>query len=533
MDANQPKTSVTSPRESSNSEAAAPDMESEAGPFLDRFVIKRALGEGSYGKVKLAFDMLANRTVALKIIQKASLKKSSHITRLKREVRIMRLLHHPHIARLYDVTETDREIVLVMEHVEGGELFDYIVAHKRLKERIARRLFRQIVSAVDYCHQSSIIHRDLKPENLLLDTDRNIKIIDFGFVKLYDRYDMLKTFCGSPFYASPEMILGKQYAGPEVDVWSMGVILFALLNGHLPFRDSNNTELYRKISQGVYETQTQYMTASSADLIKKMLTVDPETRATIEQIRNHPWVLEGCDGPPESLVPPRPNKILDPDPETLASFLMYGLDTYPANTPLENSASSAPAFALYCLLKESAAYEDASPKGSVSTIAPTVSITNTTMTAEPVEQQEQPAQPRPEDVATPGRRRSFTIHRKSLLSVNQAQDEQQPSSSLRGPRGPAAYGSIYQANQEAIPRRRASLSSTPSSPSTGPTSPPTDVRAARKSATDAPRNDTGPRAALLNQVSAGSAGTIPALNPAAVVPKRRKSILHDQVVAAL
>ncbi|KAJ3037877.1 hypothetical protein HK097_003346, partial [Rhizophlyctis rosea] len=336
----------------SDGSSASPDTEN--GPYLDRFQCQRVLGEGSYGKVKLAFDMIANRTVALKIIQKSTLKKASHITRLKREVRIMRLLHHPNITQLYDVIETEKEIVLVMEHVEGGELFDYIVAHKRLKEKIARRLFRQVISAVDYCHQSSVIHRDLKPENILLDTERNIKIIDFGFVKLYDREDMLKTFCGSPFYASPEMILGKQYIGPEVDIWSMGVILFALLNGHLPFRDANTTELYRKISHGVYETQTQYMTGSSADLIKRMLTVDPEKRATLEEVRHHPWVLDGYpEGPPESLVPKRPEKVDEPDQMILSKFPMYGLESSAGEEALKTGADSGPYYALYCLLKES------------------------------------------------------------------------------------------------------------------------------------------------------------------------------------
>ncbi|KAJ3040300.1 Map microtubule affinity-regulating kinase [Rhizophlyctis rosea] len=351
----QPRSPISASSESSPASdlsCASPDAES--GPYLDRFMVQRVLGEGSYGKVKLAYDMVGNRTVALKIIQKSTLKKTSHITRLKREVRIMRLLHHPNITQLYDVIETEREIVLVMEHVEGGELFDYIVAHKRLKEKIARRLFRQIVSAVDYCHQSSIIHRDLKPENILLDNDRNVKIIDFGFVKLYDREDMLKTFCGSPFYASPEMILGKQYIGPEVDIWSMGVILFALLNGHLPFRDANTTELYRKISHGVYETQTQYMTPVSADLIKMMLTVDPENRASLEIVRRHPWVNEGYDGPPESLVPPRPKAITDPDALILGKFPMYGFETNAGEENLKSGANSGPYFSLYCLLKESA-----------------------------------------------------------------------------------------------------------------------------------------------------------------------------------
>ncbi|KAJ3213925.1 hypothetical protein HDU67_002289 [Dinochytrium kinnereticum] len=232
---------------------ASTTEEEEPGLFLDRYIIERQLGEGSYGKVKLAIDNETNRRVALKVIHKSTIKKPEHITRIKREVRIMRLLNHPNIVKLYDVAETDKDIILAMEYVEGGELFDYIVAQNRLNDKTARRIFRQILSAVDYCHQSSVIHRDLKPENLLMDVKRNIKIIDFGFVNLFDPEDTLKTFCGSPFYASPEMILGRQYIGPEVDVWSMGVILYALLTGQLPFRDVNTKDLYRKITTSTFE----------------------------------------------------------------------------------------------------------------------------------------------------------------------------------------------------------------------------------------------------------------------------------------
>ncbi|TPX71481.1 hypothetical protein SpCBS45565_g01165 [Spizellomyces sp. 'palustris'] len=360
---------MTTESEPTTPRIAVEDVDDVTGIFLDRFEVKRHLGEGSYGKVKLAQDLTSQRMVALKIIQKSSLKKTSHVTRLKREVRIMRLLHHPNITRLYDVMETEKEIVLSMEYVEGGELFDYIVAHKRLKEKIARRLFRQIVSALEYCHQSSIIHRDLKPENLLLDNERNIKIIDFGFVKLYDRNDQLNTFCGSPFYASPEMIMGKQYMGPEVDVWSMGVILFALLNGHLPFRDPNTTELYKKIAAGQYETRTQYMSAESADLIKRMLTVDATKRATIQEIRHHPWVTQDGMGPAQCLVPERPSQILDPDPNVLAKFPMYGIETNVAEKALRSKERGA-AWALYCLLIEQEVWEAReSPVGSRSRVS--------------------------------------------------------------------------------------------------------------------------------------------------------------------
>ncbi|KAJ3163572.1 hypothetical protein HDU86_000153 [Geranomyces michiganensis] len=342
--------------------SSADDVAADSPLYLDRFKVEKVLGEGSYGKVKLCYDTLSRRMVAVKIIPKESLKKTAHVTRLKREVRIMRLLHHPNITRLYDVIETDTQIVLTMEHVQGGELFDYIVAQKRLKDRVARRLFRQIISALDYCHQSSIIHRDLKPENLLLDKNKDIKIIDFGFVKLFDRQESLQTFCGSPFYASPEMILGKQYQGPEVDVWSMGVILFALLNGHLPFTDANTTELYRKIAQGIYETRTSYMSPDSADLIKRMLTVDASQRATIAEIRQHRWVMQDHEEPPPALVPDRADfRSSPPDPAVLAKFPMYGMDLA-TSEKLLLQAEKGPAWGLYHLLVEHEQWEAARVK---------------------------------------------------------------------------------------------------------------------------------------------------------------------------
>ena len=173
--------------------------------------------------------------------------------RIKREARIMKLLHHPHVVRLLDVFEEDKEIVLVMEYVPGGELFDHIVAQGKLRENDARRIFRHLISAIDYCHQNCIVHRDLKPENLLLDSEGKLKVADFGFSNMYDPEMSMHTFCGSPFYASPEMIVGQRYLGPEVDIWSMGVILFALLCGHLPFDEKDVRMLYENILAARYQ----------------------------------------------------------------------------------------------------------------------------------------------------------------------------------------------------------------------------------------------------------------------------------------
>ncbi|KAJ1549262.1 hypothetical protein HK405_006925 [Cladochytrium tenue] len=326
---------------------------------FERYYISKSLGEGTYGKVKLAVDLETGDKIALKVISKTAVKQKDHIKRIKREVRIMRLVNHPHIAKLYDVLETDREIVLCLQYVDGGELFDFIVAHPKLPEKTARKLFRQILSAIDYCHSSSIIHRDLKPENVLLDNKQQVKLIDFGFVNLYDPQDVLSTFCGSPYYASPEMISGVKYVGPEVDIWSLGVILFALLTGFLPFRDSVAAELCRKIVAAEFELPP-FVSEDAADLIRSILKSDRFKRATMEQIRQHRWTMTGYDGPPDSYIPRRPRLTLPLEQSILESMRLYGFDpetvtdeiiSPPPQAPLGFSHLT-PAAAVYHLIRE-------------------------------------------------------------------------------------------------------------------------------------------------------------------------------------
>jgi 5'-AMP-activated protein kinase catalytic alpha subunit len=181
-------------------------------------------------------------------------------------------------------------LFLIMEYAHGGELFDYIVAKQRLKEGEACRFYQQIISGVQYIHKLQIVHRDLKPENLLLDHDNNIKIVDFGLSSTFEEGETLKTACGSPCYAAPEMIAGKKYVGTEVDTWSCGIILFALVCGFLPFEDPDTTELYKKILIGKYKVPA-YISDGAKDLITNMLVSDPEKRYTIPDVQNHPWYL--------------------------------------------------------------------------------------------------------------------------------------------------------------------------------------------------------------------------------------------------
>ncbi|KAG0734589.1 hypothetical protein G6F62_012055 [Rhizopus arrhizus] len=167
--------------------------------------------------------------------------------RVKREIQYLKLLRHPHIIKLYEVITTPTDIIMVIEYA-GKELFNYIVEKGKLSEDDARRFFQQIICAVEYCHRHKIAHRDLKPENLLLDANNNVKIADFGLSNIMTDGDFLKTSCGSPNYAAPEVISGRLYAGPEVDVWSCGVILYVMLCGRLPFDDEYIPTLFKKIN---------------------------------------------------------------------------------------------------------------------------------------------------------------------------------------------------------------------------------------------------------------------------------------------
>ncbi|KAJ3206836.1 hypothetical protein HDU67_007904 [Dinochytrium kinnereticum] len=256
-----------SPSSSAQQSQKPKSLKGGSDSFIGNYRIDKTIGQGTYGKVKLGFNKSTNEKVAIKVIEKAQIQSPKQVARLQREIRFLKLLYHPHIVKVYDVIETDDFIYIVMEYAAGGELFDYIVANKRVKENEAREFFRMVLSAVDYCHKNAVIHRDLKPENLLLDDRKSIKIIDFGFGNNFTMDGLLDTFCGSPFYAAPEMILGKKYEGPEVDMWSLGVILFALLCGHLPFDDEDMKELYKKIASGSY-TCPDYLLPSTFGLLE-------------------------------------------------------------------------------------------------------------------------------------------------------------------------------------------------------------------------------------------------------------------------
>ncbi|XP_051854219.1 serine/threonine-protein kinase MARK1 isoform X3 [Antechinus flavipes] len=260
-------------------------------PHIGNYRLLKTIGKGNFAKVKLARHVLTGREVAVKIIDKTQLNPTS-LQKLFREVRIMKILNHPNIVKLFEVIETEKTLYLVMEYASGGEVFDYLVAHGRMKEKEARAKFRQIVSAVQYCHQKCIVHRDLKAENLLLDADMNIKIADFGFSNEFTIGNKLDTFCGSPPYAAPELFQGKKYDGPEVDVWSLGVILYTLVSGSLPFDGQNLKELRERVLRGKYRIPF-YMSTDCENLLKKLLVLNPIKRGSLEQIMKDRWMNVG------------------------------------------------------------------------------------------------------------------------------------------------------------------------------------------------------------------------------------------------
>ncbi|QIX02090.1 hypothetical protein AMS68_007607 [Peltaster fructicola] len=274
----------------------------------------KTIGAGSMGKVKLARNRDTGEQVAVKIVPRQSTdnehrsaaerERADHSkeVRTAREAAIMTLVDHPYICGMRDVVRTNYHWYMMCEYVNGGQMLDYIISHGKLKEKQARKFGRQIASALDYCHRNSIVHRDLKIENILISKTGDIKIIDFGLSNLFSPKSHLKTFCGSLYFAAPELLQAKQYTGPEVDVWSFGIVLYVLVCGKVPFDDQSMPQLHAKIKKGVVE-YPPWLTPECRNLIAKMLTTDPSLRVTMTEIMGHPWMVKGFNGPPENFLP--------------------------------------------------------------------------------------------------------------------------------------------------------------------------------------------------------------------------------------
>ncbi|KAL9267648.1 CBL-interacting serine/threonine-protein kinase 21-like protein [Drosera capensis] len=243
---------------------------------IGKYKLGRTIGEGAFGKVKMAKNTVSGEMVAIKIIDKVTVMENNLIYQVQREIKTMRLLNHPNIIRIHEVLGTRSKIYIVMEYVSGGQLSDKLSYSKRLTEGEARQLFQQLVDAVGYCHCRGVYHRDLKPQNLLLDSYGNLKISDFGLSTQRKQEAMLSTACGSPCYVAPELLRKKGYEGAAADVWSCGVILFELLAGYLPFDDHNLINLYKKILRANYACP-EWFTAVRKKLFARIFDTNPHT----------------------------------------------------------------------------------------------------------------------------------------------------------------------------------------------------------------------------------------------------------------
>ncbi|XP_035850052.1 serine/threonine-protein kinase BRSK2-like isoform X5 [Sander lucioperca] len=314
----------------------------QSSQYVGPYRLEKTLGKGQTGLVKLGVHCITGQKVAIKIVNREKLSESV-LMKVEREIAILKLIEHPHVLKLHDVYENNKYLYLVLEHVSGGELFDYLVKKGRLTPKEARKFFRQIISALDFCHSHSICHRDLKPENLLLDEKNNIRVADFGMASLQVGDSLLETSCGSPHYACPEVIRGEKYDGRRADVWSCGVILFALLVGALPFDHDNLRQLLEKVKSGVFH-MPHFIPPDCQALLKGMIEVNPDKRLTLEAIQKHPWYQGGRNEPCPEQPPPRRvcvKRILsltDLDPDVLES--MYSLGCFRDRVKLTQDLTS-------------------------------------------------------------------------------------------------------------------------------------------------------------------------------------------------
>ncbi|KAI8389377.1 kinase-like domain-containing protein [Blakeslea trispora] len=262
--------------------------------FDDRYKKIKILGKGNFGEVFLAEDFTTRKRVAIKVVDTKKFKNEDQKRHAENEKEICRLFskrnfRHPHIVNVKDVSVENYCNYYVLEYVDGGELYERIKREGKIQESQAKVWFRQLVEAVDYIHKHGIVHRDLKPENVLLDKAGTIRLCDFGFGKIFDATQLLDTYCGSPFYAAPEMVTATPYRGPPVDMWSCGVILYAMLTGQLPFHCDTMPELFKKISMAEY-MEPSTLSIEALDLIRSLLCRNPKRRMTAEGVLKHAWL---------------------------------------------------------------------------------------------------------------------------------------------------------------------------------------------------------------------------------------------------
>ncbi|KAI8034299.1 serine/threonine-protein kinase par-1 [Drosophila gunungcola] len=388
--------------------------------------IERTIGKGNFAVVKLARHRITKNEVAIKIIDKSQLDQTN-LQKVYREVEIMKRLKHPHIIKLYQVMETKNMIYIVSEYASQGEIFDYIAKYGRMSESAARYKFWQIISAVEYCHKKGIVHRDLKAENLLLDLNMNIKIADFGFSNHFKPGELLATWCGSPPYAAPEVFEGKQYTGPEIDIWSLGVVLYVLVCGALPFDGSTLQSLRDRVLSGRFRIPF-FMSSECEHLIRRMLVLEPTRRYTIEQIKRHRWM---CPELLEHILIAKYNlgaerqAGMEPSEDILRIMAEYvGIGPDKTRASLKKNTYDHVA-AIYLLLQDRVSHKKEQSNGSVSSSA---SISSSSAAASRVlykstkidQQQQPPPQQQQQPHPHPHPQQSKTISTSSILAKDQA-----------------------------------------------------------------------------------------------------------------
>ncbi|KAI3992872.1 hypothetical protein MKX01_034222 [Papaver californicum] len=266
---------------------------------VGKYEVGRTIGEGTFAKVKFAQNTETGESVAMKVLDRSTIIRHKMVDQIKREISIMKLVRHPYVVRLREVLASRAKIYIILEFITGGELFDKIVHRGRLSETEARRYFQQLIDGVDYCHSKGVYHRDLKPENLLLDSQGNLRISDFGLSALPEEgVSLLRTTCGTPNYVAPEVLSHKGYIGSVADVWSCGVILYVLLAGYLPFDELDLTTLYNKIGKAEFSCPSWFPVGAKS-LIYRILDPNPQTRIRMDEIRDDEWFKR-------SYVPVRP-----------------------------------------------------------------------------------------------------------------------------------------------------------------------------------------------------------------------------------
>ncbi|XP_005083103.2 sperm motility kinase 2B-like [Mesocricetus auratus] len=320
----------------------------EEESFQSQYKVLRTIGHGSNAKVQLAHHRLTGTPVAIKVLQK----RKKWYQPIRSEVDIMMMTNHPNIISLLQVIETETRIYLVMELAEGQQLYQYIRKAGRLSEDEARRIFKQIIAGVSYCHDLGIVHRDLKPDNIMLDQNGKVKIIDFGLGTRFQPGQRLSRHCGAYSFGAPELFLGRLYDGPKVDVWTLGVVLYFMVVGKVPFDAVIIPELRRQVVAGRYTVPSD-LSEELEDLLSFLMTVNPRFRPTIAEVMTHPWLRKDKEGLPnhrEEMIPS------SPDPAIVAAMEHMGFQAQDIKDSLRQRKFNQ-TMASYCLLQEQALRE--------------------------------------------------------------------------------------------------------------------------------------------------------------------------------